>query len=209
MNIASVVPAAPAIRVVSAAPAAAAQPCVPARRVLVLPGWQGSGPDHWQSRWEQLHGYQRVEQHDWMRPLRGDWTARLEDCVLDAGGPVVLVAHSLGCILVAWWAAHSANAHRVHAALLVAPGDVERADVRAQLPGWAPIATQQPLPFPAVLVASHDDPYCSLARAHTLAGAWGARLVDAGARGHLNAESGLGDWPEGHALLASLMHHKD
>ena len=60
-----------------------------------------------------------------------------------------------------------------------------------------------------MLVASHDDPYCSLARAHTLAGAWGARLVDAGARGHLNAESGLGDWPEGHALLASLMHHKD
>ena len=110
--------------------------------VLTLPGWQNSGPGHWQTLWEQQYGYQRVEQHDWARPLRGDWTARLEDVVLDAGGPVVLVAHSLGCILVAWWAAHSANAHRVHAALLVAPGDVERADVRAQLPGWAPIATQ-------------------------------------------------------------------
>ena len=178
---------------------------VPAARVLVLPGWQGSCPDHWQSRWERLHGYQRVEQHDWSRPLRGDWTARLEDCVLDAGGPVVLVAHSLGCILAAWWAAHSANAHRVRAALLVAPGDVEQHDMRAQLPGWAPIAMQQPLPFPAVLVASHDDPFCTLARAHTLALAWGAQLVHAGARGHLNAESCLGDWPEGHALLAPLM----
>ena len=174
-------------------------------RVLVLPGWHGSDCDHWQSRWERLYSYQRVEQHGWERPLRGDWTARLEDVVLDAGGPVVLVAHSLGCILAAWWAAHSANAHRVRAALLVAPCDVEQPAVRAQLPGWAPIAAQQPLPFPALLVASHGDPYCSLARAHTLAGAWGARLVDAGARGHLNTESGLGDWPEGHALLAPMM----
>jgi predicted alpha/beta hydrolase family esterase len=40
--------------------------------VLILPGWQNSGPDHWQSRWEALYGYQRVQQHDWMRPLRGD-----------------------------------------------------------------------------------------------------------------------------------------
>ena len=39
--------------------------------VLTLPGWQGSGPEHWQSRWEALHGFIRVEQHDWMRPLRG------------------------------------------------------------------------------------------------------------------------------------------
>ncbi len=173
--------------------------------MLVLPGWHGSGPEHWQSRWERLHGYQRVEQHDWARPLRGDWTARLEDVVLDAGGPVVLVAHSLGCILVAWWAAHSAHADRVRGALLVAPGDVEQPAVRAQLPGWEPIAMQQPLPFPAVLVASHNDPFCTLSRAHTLALAWGARLVDAGARGHLNADSCLGDWPEGHALLAQIM----
>lgn len=193
----------------SAAPAAAAQPGVPARRVLVLPGWQGSDPGHWQSRWECLHGYQRVEQHDWLHPLRGDWTARLEDAVLDAGGPVVLVAHSLGCILVAWWAAHSVHAHRVHGALLVAPGDVDRADVRAQLPGWAPIAAQRPLPFPTLLVASDNDPWCSLERARTLAAAWGARAVSAGARGHLNAESGLGDWPQGHALLASLLHNHD
>ncbi|MDY0107798.1 MAG: alpha/beta hydrolase, partial [Giesbergeria sp.] len=78
-----------------------------ASNILLLPGWQNSGPGHWQSRWEQLHGHRRVEQHDWMCPLRGDWTARLEEVVVDADGPVVLVAHSLGCILTAWWAAHS------------------------------------------------------------------------------------------------------
>ena len=73
----------------------------PATRILILPGWQNSGPDHWQSRWECLYGYQRVEQHDWMRPLRGDWIAQLEAVLLADEAPAVLVAHSLGCIQVA------------------------------------------------------------------------------------------------------------
>ena len=173
-------------------------------RILLLPGWQSSGPDHWQSRWAVQHGYYRVEQHDWMRPLRGDWSARLEETVVDADGPVVLVAHSLGCLLTAWWAAHSPNAHRVQGALLVAPGDVERPDLAAQIRGWAPIA-RRPLPFPALLVGSRNDPYCSFERAESLAQAWGARFIDGGERGHLNAESGLADWPEGQALLHTLL----
>ncbi len=61
------------------------------RNTLLLPGWQNSGPDHWQSRWEALHGYHRVEQHDWMRPLRGDWSARLEETVADADFDFVLI----------------------------------------------------------------------------------------------------------------------
>ena len=174
-------------------------------QILLLPGWQNSGPGHWQTEWERLHGYQRVQQHDWMRPLRGDWSARLEEVVADAPVEVVLAAHSLGCILTAWWAAHTRHAHKVRGALLVAPGDVERPDLAAQIPGWAPIA-RQVLPFPAVLVGSQDDPYCSFERAQTLAGAWGARFVDSGPRGHINADSDLGDWPEGHALLRALMN---
>ena len=172
--------------------------------VLLLPGWQNSGPGHWQTEWERLHGYQRVQQHDWMRPLRGDWTARLEEVVADAPGPVVLAAHSLGCILVAWWAAHTHHAHKVRGALLVAPGDVERPDLATQIRGWAPIALQA-LPFPAVLVGSHNDPYCSFERAGALAADWGARLVDGGALGHINAESGLGAWPQGQALMLQLL----
>ncbi len=175
-----------------------------ASHVLILPGWQNSGEGHWQTRWEQLHGWHRVEQHDWQRPLRGDWSARLEETVVDADGPVVLVAHSLGCILTAWWAAHSRNTHKVRAALLVAPGDVESTEVAPLLPGWSPIA-RQPLPFAATLVASRNDPYCHGDRATALAAAWGAQLHDAGERGHLNAESGLGDWPEGLALLQALV----
>ena len=171
--------------------------------VLLLPGWQNSGPGHWQTEWERVHGDQRVQQHEWMRPLRGDWSARLEEVVADAAGPVVLAAHSLGCILTAWWAAHTRHAHKERGALLVAPGDVERPDLGRQIPGWTPIA-RQALPFPAVLVGSRNDPYCSFERAQVLAADWGARFIDYGACGHINAESNLGTWPEGRAMLQSL-----
>jgi len=172
--------------------------------VLLLPGWQNSGPDHWQSRWEALHGYRRVDQHDWMTPKRGDWIARLEDVILGCDGPVVLVAHSLGCILTAAWAQVSRSTARVQGALLVAPGDAERDALRDVLPSWAPIVRQR-LPFPSVLVGSRNDPYGALARVQGLASDWGSRWVDLGEAGHINAESGLGDWPAGHALLLDCM----
>lgn len=172
--------------------------------VLVLPGWQSSGPQHWQTLWEARHGYLRVEQHDWMRPLRGDWIARLEEVLLTRDEPAVLVAHSLGCQLVAAWAAHSKNTHRVKAALLVAPGDPEKPDVREMLPGWSPIPLRA-LPFPTVLVASSDDPYCEFERAKLFSYAWGSQFIDYGPCGHINAESGLASWPEGHVLLQDLM----
>ena len=173
-------------------------------RVLTLPGWHNSGPQHWQSYWEAAYGYQRVDQHDWERPLRGDWVARLEDVLLQQAGPTVLVAHSLGCLLVAAWAAHSNNTHLVTGALLVAPCDAEREALRPLLPRWSPILLQ-PLPFKSILVASRNDPYCSYARASQFAGAWGSDLFDAGEQGHLNADSGLADWPQGQALTSQLL----
>jgi predicted alpha/beta hydrolase family esterase len=89
--------------------------------------------------------------------------------------------------------------------LLVAPGDVEREALRPVLPSWSPVSLQA-LPFASVLVGSQNDPYCSAARARQFADAWGSRWVDAGERGHLNADSGLGDWPEGLQELQALMH---
>jgi predicted alpha/beta hydrolase family esterase len=176
---------------------------VGAPNILLLPGWQNSGPAHWQSRWEHLHGDLRVEQHDWMFPLRGDWIARLEEVLLAQSGPSILVAHSMGCMLTAAWAAHSRNTHLVQGALLVAPGDPERDELRAALKSWSPIVMRT-LPFKSLLLGSHDDPYCSFSRAQEFAQAWGSEFVDYGHRGHINGESGLGDWPQGRALLAQL-----
>jgi predicted alpha/beta hydrolase family esterase len=182
---------------------------VPGLHVLVLPGWQNSGPDHWQSRWEALYGDVRVEQNDWMRPLRGDWMMRLEEAVAELeqredAPEVALVAHSLGCQLVAAWAAHSRRTARVRAALLVAPPDVERDEFRAPLHSFSPIVRQR-LPFSALAVVSPDDPYCDPARARAMAADWGADTLDTAPLGHLNSASGLGDWPEGRQLLADLL----
>jgi uncharacterized protein len=171
--------------------------------VLILPGWLNSGPDHWQSRWERTHGYTRVEQHDWQRPLRGDWIARLEDVLLSCTEPAVLVAHSLGCLTVAAWAAHSKNTHLVKAALLVAPPDTAREDIGQMLPCW--VVPLQKLPFKTVVFASSNDPFCGIQKAQQFASAWDATLMDVGERGHINADSGLKDWPQAHAELQQLM----
>jgi uncharacterized protein len=191
------------------------------QKTLILPGWLNSGPLHWQTLWQQAHGYERVEQHDWQRPLRGDWIARLEDVVLaqTPGQPISLVAHSLACHLVAAWAAVSRNVHRVTAALLVAPPDMCRADFPADMHSWrkailnpapqpAPQALANPaprfLPFAATCVLSSNDPFGSLEKGRQQAAAWGAHCVEIGPRGHINGESGLGDWPQGHELLLAL-----
>lgn len=172
--------------------------------VLTLPGWQGSSPAHWQSRWEGLHGHKRVEQHDWLRPRRGDWMARLDEVVIGEPGPLLLVAHSLGCHLVASWAAHSRHTAKVLAALLVAPPDLERDDMPPQLRAWRPVARTR-LPFRATVVASSDDAFCADPRAAAMARDWGAGLVNVGRQGHINSDSGLGDWPDGLALLHQLL----
>jgi predicted alpha/beta hydrolase family esterase len=180
-----------------------ANPDLHGRSVLLLPGWLNSGPEHWQSRWEALHGHRRVEQNDWEWPRRGDWMARLDEVLLELPEPALLVAHSLGCQLVVAWAAHTRHAQRVAGALLVAPPDTEREDMPPNLFNWRPIVRQR-LPFPSLAVVSSDDPYCALPRAKAMADDWGAGLVEIGARGHINGESGLADWPEGLALMGRL-----
>lgn len=173
--------------------------------VLVLPGLGGSGPEHWQSRFERQNpSFIRVEQADWDTPERGAWIATLEAAVTAAPAPVVLVAHSLACALVSHWA-REGSVERVAAALLVAPSDVEaEEDMPPEVRVFAPMPAD-PLPFPAVVLASRDDRYCAIARACGFAALWGADFIDVGAHGHINVASGHGPWPEGERLLADLI----
>ena len=119
--------------------------------------------------------------------------------------PLLLAAHSLGCHLVAAWAAHSQHTARVLGALLVAPPDVEQDDWPPLLPSWR-VPVLQPLPFRSLLLSSTDDPYDRAGRAASTAAAWGSSHVSLGTRGHVNADSGLGLWPQGRAWLRSLVH---
>ena len=172
--------------------------------VLLLPGWLNSDAAHWQSRWEALHGHRRVEQDDWLWPRRGDWMARLDEVLLENEQPALLVGHSLGCQLVAAWAAHSQHTARVRAALLVAPPDTERDDMPPNIFNWRPIVRSR-LPFASLVVYSDDDPYCAPVRTAQMAADWGSACASIGVRGHINGESGLDAWPEGLALLDSLL----
>lgn len=169
---------------------------------IIVPGWKNSGPEHWQSRWaDALPHAIRVQQRDWERPSCADWTATVAAEVDKARSPVLLIAHSLGCLACA--ALPVPLRAKVAGALLVAPADVERADVPDCLRGFAPIPRTS-LPFQSVVVASDNDPYCRLERARLFAEHWGSRLVIVPGAGHINADSGLGDWPQGLKLLGAL-----
>ena len=176
-------------------------------QVLNVPGLGNSGSLHWQSRWEENYPwFERVELGLWENPDRQIWVERLDRAIRAAGRPVILVAHSLGCLAVSWWAAISGQGYRdpVAGALLVAPADPERAGAQGCISHFGPVP-KTPLPFPSILVASRNDPHASFERSRHFARTWGSHLIDAGEAGHLNADSGLGNWPLGISLVDRLV----
>ncbi|MDO9114342.1 MAG: alpha/beta hydrolase [Polaromonas sp.] len=168
-------------------------------RFIIVPGWRDSGPGHWQSLWAgRLDNAVRVQQDDWITPSRQAWVASMARTILQQTGPVVIVAHSLGCIATAHLPADAAA--RIQGALLVAPADPER---RSILSDFAPVPARK-LPYRSVMVASSNDPYCPVRLAGAYARAWGSEFVRIQGGGHINIESGHGEWPLGAALLQSL-----
>lgn len=179
--------------------------------ILTVPGFRNSGPDHWQTRWERKRpDCRRAELGMWDAPDRVTWVSRLDAAICAAERPVIVAAHSLGCLALAWWAEspRAGQADCVAAALLVAPPDVDRPGRDPALARFS-AAPRHALPFPSFLVASRNDPYCNFRTAHGLANDWACRFVDAGEAGHINADSGLGDWAFGENLLEQLLHERN
>ena len=189
--------------------AASAQPrsaALDKASVLIIPGWNGSGPGHWQTLWvEKYPRFHRVVQENWSRPSRTDWIAQI-DADIERASPTFLVAHSLGCLAVAHWAATAGRkTDRVEGAFLVAPPWLTASDqCPAQLADFLPMPLHR-LPFPSLLVASEDDPYLPIEIAAPLASAWGSQFVDVGRQGHINVASGNGPWPVGEGLLRGFI----
>ncbi|MGL4973835.1 MAG: RBBP9/YdeN family alpha/beta hydrolase [Bosea sp. (in: a-proteobacteria)] len=173
--------------------------------ILFIPGWSGSGPDHWQTRWaRKLSTGRLVEQPDWYKPDREVWAANIVAAVRASTRPVVLVAHSAGCGSVAH-AAEMLEPGEVRGALLVAPAAERALHAIPGLPADFAKHRRVKLPFHSVVIGSSTDPYCTVDEAQELAGAWGATFSDAGDAGHLNTESGHGPWPEGLMRLAGFL----
>lgn len=171
--------------------------------VLTIPGWNGSGPGHWQSIWEATHvHFRRVEQRNWQRPSREDWVDSIDRLVREVAPPIFLAAHSLGCVAVAHWAADH-DAARIAGALLVAPPWLRDSTCPEEITSFLPMPLGQ-LPFRSILVASESDPYLPIEGAARLAQLWGSQFVNAGLQGHINTASGHGSWPAGEQLLEGL-----
>lgn len=171
---------------------------------LIVPGLGNSGPLHWQTFWENgaPDKFRRIIQTEWDTPRRDDWIAKIEGEVRKSDvDNVILLAHSLGCTAVAHWA--RVYGTKIKGAFLVAPSDCEAASYTFDTEGFAPIPLD-PLPFRSIVVASTNDEYVSFERAKFFADAWGSEFVGIGDAGHINANSGHGEWPEGLELLKSL-----
>ena len=181
--------------------------------VLIVPGLRDAVAQHWQTLLEtRLRAAGRaVASVPPMGRVDLDCAARvaaIERVAQGVAGPIVIVAHSGGCIMVAHWALATTRA--VQGALLAAPPDFERPmpdgyPTLEQLgaAGWLPVP-RRPLPFRSIVGASRNDPLAGYHRVVDLAEAWGSELVDLGEVGHLNPASGYGDWPRADAFIARL-----
>jgi hypothetical protein len=181
--------------------------------VLIVPGLRDAVAQHWQTLLE-------ARLRDAGRPVasvppmgRDDLdcaprVAAIEAAARSVDGPIVIVAHSGGCVMVAHWARRTRRA--VHGALLAAPPDFDEAmppgypTLQALRDGgWLPVPRER-LPFRSIVAASRNDPLARFERVAELARAWGSRLDDLGEVGHLNPASGFGPWPGAEQYIAAL-----
>jgi predicted alpha/beta hydrolase family esterase len=177
--------------------------------VLLVPGLRDHMPDHWQTLLERrLPKVETVPRMDKDKLSCAAWVAMLQVSLAEIRGPVVLVAHSAGCMIVVHWA--QTHCRAIKGALLATPPDFE-SPMPAGYPsqavlrdnGWLP-TPRAPLPFPSIVAASTNDPLGRLERVASLASAWGSQFVDLGDVGHLNPAAGYGPWPEANDFIREL-----
>jgi predicted alpha/beta hydrolase family esterase len=184
---------------------------VSAPTLVVVPGLRGSVEDHWQTRLAAtLPNARVVPPLGRTQPSLHARVTMLQRVVAQTPGPVVLVAHSAGCLVTVHWASWYRGSSVVGALLATPPTLATELppeypsirDLRGN--GWLPIP-RLPLPFPSIVAASGNDPLANPVRLHALARAWGSRVHLLGAVGHLNPASGFGHWPGALPLLDELL----
>ena len=170
--------------------------------LLTVPGIFDSGPDHWQTLWEQVPGRvtRRFAPSSWDEPEARDWVAAVERELADLGPDTLVVAHSMGCLASAHVAATTGGFRGV---VLVAPPDLHDPAFPPEARGFEELVPA-PLRVPGLLITSSDDHYGTPSAYARLAAAWDVPHLDLGPLGHINAESGLGAWDEGWRLVTAF-----
>lgn len=177
-------------------------------KILILPGWQDSGPQHWQSIWlKKYPNAEKVLQKDWMYAEKQTWVKTLNEYIEEYNDKdIVLVGHSLACATIAYWSKEyfSKSAAKIKGALLVSPSDVDAPNFPKEITGFSPMPLEK-LKFRSIAVCSSNDKWVSTDSAKYFAHCWNAELVNIGQHGHINADTGFGEWPEGEKFLQELM----
>ncbi|TDF86621.1 alpha/beta hydrolase [Pseudomonas sp. H9] len=177
--------------------------------VLIVPGLRDHVPEHWQTllqdKLPKARSVPPLEHNKLSLVARTDAIQRELEQI---AGPVILVAHSAGVLMVVHWAAR--HDYPIKGALLVTPPDLETPwpanyptpeSLRAN--GWDPLP-EGPLPFPSIVAASSNDHLASLDAVTHMARGWGSALINLGAVGHLNPAAGYGEWPQAETLIRTL-----
>lgn len=177
--------------------------------IVIVPGLRDHVDEHWQTllaaRLPKVRTVPPLEKDKLSLAARVD---ALEETLTGIEGPVVLVAHSGGVLIVAHWARSPRRS--IQGALLATPPDFD-----TPLPvgyptqealrdnGWLPVPRTR-LPFPSIVAASTNDPLGSIEQVQALARDWASHFFNIGEVGHLNPASGFGDWPQADELIAAL-----
>lgn len=174
-------------------------------RKIIVPGFKGSGPEHWQSIWaSSMDNTSIMEVGDWDKPCLDEWIDALNNEIKQCPSNYILIAHSLGCILVAHWISSNID-ERMRGVMMVAPADVDLPEYTPDaVRGFSPLP-RNPLNTNCVVVTSSNDPNLSVKRASAFAASWGGQEIKIGYKGHINAASGIGEWEEGKQILSSLI----
>jgi uncharacterized protein len=177
--------------------------------ILLLPGYEGAGPQHWQTRMaSKLSTARIIEQPDWLYPSLTDAVGAVVAAVRDAQRPIVFVAHSAGCALLSHSMASLMEFNlqdRMRGGFLVAAPSERSLLTLPDIDPALALVPRDPLPFPTLLVASSNDPFATMEESADIALAWGSLLVEAGDAGHINTASGHGPWPEGMMRFAGFL----
>ena len=173
---------------------------------LILPGLGNSGPNHWQTLWEnKLPNYSRISQNNWDNPSFYEWLFQLNQTISNLKRPTIIIAHSLAVPLLARWHKLYSSPNIVFA-MLVAPADVDSTDHTPDIiRDFSPIPLDQ-FSFPSVVISSDNDPFMNQARAKFLADKWGSDFFNVGSIGHINDASNIGDWPQGFSILEKYIN---
>lgn len=170
---------------------------------FIIPGLGGSGPDHWQTHFEQqLENCTLILQDDFDEPNCDAWINRINETIQKIDSEeIIFIAHSMGCLAVAHWS--SRFQRNIKGAFLVAPADLENAPEIINHTDFLPLPNKN-LPFKSYLISSTNDSWVSVEKAKEYAKTWGSEFISIGEAGHITSSSGYGKWNEGITLLNNL-----